>query len=1146
MKNRSQGVAPVHARRSRGRRLTATAVTGLLCLAPLASSATQQATAAPAAAAATSYDGSPDQAANAPHTVTVDYLVSQLSVDEKLRLVKGGTDPDPHGAAGIILGVPALGIPDVRHADAQGINVYRDATAYPGRIGLAASFGRDNFTTFGEAVGDEGRALDVDLLYGPQVDMARMPTWARNMTTDGEDPYLASELTGKEINGIQSQGLLSQVKHFTLYNGQNQNTPSIVKDQAAQQLYYAASEAAINDAGVTSVMCSYAKFQILETESQPDYACSNAGALNGVLKGQIGFKGWVTSDYGGSKAVSDLLAGMDQEFATNNFAPAVLKPLVDPTSATYDPAYAAALDESVARILYQYERFGLLDDSAYPAFAKTAVEPISAAPAFDKQNGITTSRKLAVQTGVLLKNASRELPLSRSEGNKIAAIGPTANLLPAAPGGERARGFGDRNNISPYDALTQDNGGASVSYAPGVDRIGTVVPTTALVTTDQPGATAGLVRTETDPAGNVVSTKVVTNVDGKQTDLVRGNTYTYDGYVNVPTSDTYQFWLARPVGTFSGDATKYNKGVNPGLQQGPNTGAGATATLAVDGTNQTLANPSTILPNSYPDGPTVNGQYLGFDNSGAAVPLTPGLHQVKLTYKPVLTTAAAPTIRFSWAAQQADIDAAVLAAKNANQAVVFVDDANTTTTPGTVGSLGPNQDKLIQAVADANPHTTVVLNTNAAVLMPWLGSVRSVLEMWYPGQEGGGATADLLYGKANPSGHLPVTFPASSAATPFGGHPERSTGVNGQITWSEGLEMGYRWYVDNDVAPAFAFGSGLSYSTFAYGGLKVVRTADSGLDVTVKVTNTSGTDGTAVPQVYVGRSPDLPARILQTDRQLVQFDRVDLAAGASHTSTMHVTAHELSSWDTRNQSWLLGTGSRTIYAGSSSDSLPLTAKIAVLASQPALSAPSVRLTTGAVKVGTRTFTGRSVKVGWSAASPSSSLAGYDVLVDGATVASVPVGTSSRTLSGLTAGTHRIAVRAMPSDDAVAGGAATSAAVSVVTDRAAPVVKVGKRASGARALRGTVTDRGGSGVTSVSVKLAERRAGGWYYFTGTAWKQAPSQRAASNRARSVGATVSGAAWKVSLKSVKAGKLRAVVVATDKVGNRSASTHTVKIG
>ena len=313
------------------------------------------------------------------------------------------------------------------------------------------------------------------------------------------------------------------------------------------------------------------------------------------------------------------------------------------------------------------------------------------------------------------------------------------------------------------------------------------------------------------------------------------------------------------MGTFSGDATKYNKGVNPGLQQGGNTGAGATASMAVDGVTQTLANPSTILPNSYPDGPSVNGQYLGFDNSGTAVPLTPGLHQVKLTYKPAPTTAAAPTIRFSWAAQQADIDAAVLAAKNANQAVVFVDDANTTTTAGTVGSLGPNQDRLIQAVADANPHTTVVLNTNAAVLMPWLGSVRSVLEMWYPGQEGGGATADLLYGDANPSGHLPITFPASSAATPFGGHPERSTGVNGQITWSEGLDMGYRWYLDNDVEPAFAFGSGLSYSTFAYSGLKVARTADSGLDVTVKVTNTSGTDGTAVPQVYVGPSPDLPA-----------------------------------------------------------------------------------------------------------------------------------------------------------------------------------------------------------------------------------------------------------------------------------------------
>ena len=142
--------------------------------------------------------------------------------------------------------------------------------------------------------------------------------------------------------------------------------------------------------------------------------------------------------------------------------------------------------------------------------------------------------------------------------------------------------------------------------------------------------------------------------------------------------------------------------------------------------------------------------------------------------------------------------------------MVFVDDADTTTAPGDVSTLGPGQDALIEKVAAANPNTVVVLNTGAGVLMPWLSQVKGVLEMWFPGQEGGTATAKLLLGKANPSGKLPITFPASNSSTPFAGHPERATGVNGQIIWSEGLQMGYRWYLANHVKPLFPFGFGLS------------------------------------------------------------------------------------------------------------------------------------------------------------------------------------------------------------------------------------------------------------------------------------------------------------------------------------------------
>jgi len=877
--------------------------------------------ASPAATAFPRHPGSPAIAANAPWTDTVKWLVGQLTVDEKLLLVHAGTDPDPHGEAGIIQGVPRLGIPDARHADAQGVNVYKDATAYPTRLGLAASFDRDALSRFGTIVGEEGRALDVDLLYGPQVDLARLPTWGRNMTSLGEDPYLASELLDEEINGLQSQGLMSQVKHFTMYNGQNQTTPSIVDEQAAHELYLRPTETAVKDGGVSSVMCSYATFQITPLESRPDYACSNSGALNTILKGQWGFKGWVTSDYGGSKATSDLLAGMDQEFATANLTSAKLKPLVDPASATYDKAYATALDESVARIVYQYQRFGLLDDSAYPRRAKTGVRPISKAPAaVNKNAGIATSRQLAGESAVLLKN-NGALPLDTRDS--VALIGPTADLLPSSPGGERSRGYGDRNTISPYDAVKQIAGNRA-TLSPGLDRVGTVVPSTALTTE---AGTAGLTRTETDAAGNPLGTKVDASLSGDQADLTRGNSYTWDGYVEVPATDSYNLWLQRPIGTVTSNTGGYNKGINPGLAQGRNSGATGTVTLTVDGAAQTLAAPSTILPNTYPNGPTVNGQYLGLTNVGTKLQLGPGKHKINLSYKPAADMAAAPTLRLSWAPVRAGIDAAAKAGAKAKTAVVFVDDANTTTTAGEVGTLGADQDALIQAVAAANPNTVVVLNTGGAVKMPWLGSVKGVVELWYPGQEGGTATADVLYGKVDPAGKLPMTFPGDS--TPFTGHPERAVGMDGIITWSEGLESGYRWYVDKGVQPTFPFGYGLSYTTFGYSNLRTSPAKDGGLDIQVTVRNTGRREGAAVPQVYLGSSPDLPASFQQVERKLVQFDRVELQPGASRTVTLHIDARDLSAWSVTGQKWMRGTGNRTVYAGSSATDLPLTTTVRV-------------------------------------------------------------------------------------------------------------------------------------------------------------------------------------------------------------------------
>jgi beta-glucosidase len=852
--------------------------------------------------------GSPPVDPAAPWTPKVTALVKALTIDEKISLVHGSTDPAPKGQAGYTASVDRLGIPPRRDTDALGINVFKDATAWPTRLGIGATFDRYAAGALGRSEGTEGRALDMDLLYGPQIDLTRSPNWGRNMTTFGEDPFLSGELGTQEVQGVQSSGLMDEVKHFAMYDDGSQvcngfappipttcATSRVVDDQTARELYLAPFEKVITQGTPTSVMCAYAHYLITGTaQPAPTFACQNAFVLNTILRDQWAFKGFVLSDYGGTHSLS-ILQGLDTEFPGQNFFGATLKNLADPASPAFDPQYAKALDQSVARILYQMQRFGLLNcASPTGPIAGCSLAP---RPTLDKQAGIDRSRRLAEEAAVLLKNDNSTLPLDNSDLKRgVAVVGPTADLLPSSPGGERSRGFGDRNQISPLDALRSATH-KPIGFAPGVDRVGDVVPASAL-----PG---GLVRTQSDSSATQVDSTI--DYTGPRT-LTPGVTYTWTGKLQVPADDTYALWLQRTPGSLTNGVADPTGG-RGGSASGP-------VALSVDGASQTLTAPSTILANTYPGGPTLaGGQYEGLFNSGSYVPLTKGVHDLKITFAVAATALAPVNLRFTWSPVQASIDKAVATAAGAKTAVVFVDDANAT---GALNPLGRYQDQLVDAVASANPNTVVVLNTGDPVQMPWLAKVRSVVEMWYPGQEGGTATANVLLGRASVGGKLPISFPASAQDTPFGGHPERDPSLIGTIQWSEGLFMGYRWYDQQNIAPLFPFGHGLSYTKFRYSDLSVHGTHDGGLDVRFKVGNVGRATGDEVPQVYLGPSPSVPAGVQQAVRKLVQFDRVTLRPGEQRRLTLHVDARELSYWSTAQQRWIRGTGRRDVYLGSSS------------------------------------------------------------------------------------------------------------------------------------------------------------------------------------------------------------------------------------
>ncbi len=355
-----------------------------------------------------------------------------------------------------------------------------------------------------------------------------------------------------------------------------------------------------------------------------------------------------------------------------------------------------------------------------------------------------------------------------------------------------------------------------------------------------------------------------------------------------------------------------------------------------------LQNTGSILPLSTA---TTNSiAVIGPD--GTSAPLTAGSGSSSVTPSSVISPLSGIAARVGSAAtvtsySGTDPTAAAATAQQAQVAIVFASYSEGEGSDLTSISLPNNQDAMIEAVAAANPNTIVVLNTGGPVLMPWLSSVKGVLEAWYPGQDDGTAIASVLFGDIDPSGHLPETFPTSLSEIPTAA-PNQFPGVAGEVDYSEGLDVGYRWYDAKNVTPLFPFGYGLSYTNFSFSHLTVtpgsVVNSTSGPDtttgqaariarVTATITNTGSVRGSDVVQLYVG-DPQVAG---EPPRQLEGFKRVTLQPGTSQTLTFTVTGHELSYFNATANGWTLPNGQFSLYVGDSSalTSLPLRGKLKV-------------------------------------------------------------------------------------------------------------------------------------------------------------------------------------------------------------------------
>jgi beta-glucosidase len=268
--------------------------------------------------------------------------------------------------------------------------------------------------------------------------------------------------------------------------------------------------------------------------------------------------------------------------------------------------------------------------------------------------------------------------------------------------------------------------------------------------------------------------------------------------------------------------------------------------------------------------------------------------------------------------EEIGIAKAVEAARRANLAIVFAGawshegfDRSSLALPG-------SQDRLIKAVAQANPRTIVVLQSGGPVLMPWIHDVAAVVEAWFPGEEGGGAIAGIVAGDINPSGKLPITFPASDVQIPAS-TPQQYPGIDNVEHYSEGLSVGYRWYDTEKQIPLFPFGFGLSYTHFEFTKLSLTLRPDGGVVASTIITNHGKRAGNEVAQLYVGYPKDTD----EPPHQLRAFSKVQLESGESKQIRFNLDPRAFSYWSVAKHSWKIAAGSYVISVGDSSRDLYL-------------------------------------------------------------------------------------------------------------------------------------------------------------------------------------------------------------------------------
>lgn len=824
-------------------------------------------------------------------------LVKELKTDEKIALLGA---PNWWNTTAI----PRLEIPSIRMSDGpNGVRgsshfVSTPAQCLPCATSLASTFDVELVTNVGKLLAQETKVKSSVVLLAPTCNIQRSPLGGRAFESFSEDPHLSGTMAAAYVNGLQSEGVAATIKHFVANDQEHERTAadSVISDRALREIYLYPFMLSQKHAQPKAYMTSYGRIRGV-------HCSENAELLQGILREEWGFDGLVMSDWFGTYGVDEPLnAGLDLEMPG---PPRWRTPLLVHHCLTSQKLLMPTLDERVLNILNFVQQQARRNPDIVYGDGKEGSR--------DSPETRRFCRKLAADGIVLLKNQRALLPLNSNRVRRVAVIGPNAKERVISGGGSAA--------LKPTYVVTPLEGiqagaykGLTIDYEVGcyAHKYLPTLENNLVTPSGEPGWLCTFhSHNEDGGLSDPVATFILNDTRIKLNDfLPPGLTETWSlklkGKLTVDNTGPFEFGL-----TVAGRAKLWINDeltIDNWTKQTPGDFFYGQGTIEEKATVELKAGQAVKVYVEYTN--TLPPDDEGTETRSAQPALMRG---VRLGGCKKIDPEEA-------------IEAAVTLAEKCD-AVIFI--AGLTPEWESEGFDRPSlqlpgrQDEVITRIAEANPNTIVCIQAGSAVSMPWIDDVNGLLQVWYQGNEVGNAIADVLFGKVNPCGRLPLTLPVRMEDVPS---YLNLRSEKGKIHYREDLFVGYKHYQARSIKPMFSFGYGLSYSRFSISNFMIigaaVTTTSVGLKVTLNVRNEGQVAGSEVVQLYVSY-PDIG--LTHPALQLKGFAKVhEVSPGTSRKVAMELDKYAFSYWDEKKAVWRVERGTYTLHIGFNCDHIVAT------------------------------------------------------------------------------------------------------------------------------------------------------------------------------------------------------------------------------